>query len=343
MLHHVSDIGFRAGTFTVDPIPAGEIAAIRAVLADFHGSYVDSAALVPHEREDELRAALAESAPGVATLAAALRRTLDDSHSAILVPCLGLAVLDLDSRRFALYALALGIGSPTATDKIDRKVVWDIKARPEMLRAGTASTFSEHASEADFHTDTQYFPEPERYMLLYFIRPADCGGGRSSVRDAACIRDRLAATEEGRWALDLLSERELPFRIPATFTTTGRRDAVEVTFARVFGDRPRIRFRTDTLKRGLSAFPEHDTADVRRALTTLQAELDDPGPRLEHSFEADGAIFLNNHESVHGRGAFTDLERHALRIRIADAAPQDPARVVFQPAAVAAELASVSL
>ena len=331
MLKHVQDLGFRAGEFTVAPLSDAEAGRILDVLAARHGAETDAAPLVPDGREADLRGELTEAAPGLSALAEAIRDRLETSHSGVLIRRAHLGHRDLDTRRRLLYALAVCMGTPTATDRIDRKVVWDIKVRPEMVRTGSASTFSEHADEADFHTDTQYFPTPERYMLLYFARAAACGGGRSSLRDVRCVREALAASEEGRWALDLLSRRALPFRIPATFTSTGSRDAVEVTFATVFGERPSIRFRTDTLRRGLHACPEHDTPDVRRALAILQAELDNPARRLETFMESDSLLAINNHEALHGRGAFADPERHALRIRIDDGAPQDSARPLHHP------------
>lgn len=334
MLTHLQDLGFRAGEFSARPIPEPEIGRVLSVLKAFYGPEADPSALVPPGQEEklreaELRAAIADAAPSLAALGTALRDALEADHSGVLVRRAGLGGLDLDTRRFVLYALSLCMGSPTATDKIDRKVVWDIKLRPEKVRDGSASTFSEHAYEADFHTDTQYFPNPERYMLLYVAVPAACGGGRSTLRDVRCVKDALARSEDGRWALDLLSRQELPFRIPATFTTTGRCDSVEVTFARIFGDRPSVRFRTDTLEMGLEAFPDYDTPDVRRALDILQAELEVEDRRLETFLEADALLAVNNHEVLHGRGAFEDPDRHVLRIRIDDGAPQDAARILL--------------
>ena len=69
-----------------------------------------------------------------------------------------------------------GAGWPTPTDRVNRQIIWDIKKRD--LPAGQVSTFSENADEAKLHTDTQYFPNPERYTLLYVVRPAEDGGSR---------------------------------------------------------------------------------------------------------------------------------------------------------------------
>ena len=330
-LHHISDLGERVGLFSVCPIPTQEIAGIGAVLTEVQGGQLDVTALAASP-ESSVRTALAKVAPTIGAMAAELGAVLESSHSAALVPSLGLERCTLDEKHLVLYALALGLGSPTATDKLEQRVIWDVKARPWMLEAGTTSTFSEHASHADLHTDTQYYPEPERYMLLYFLRGARCGGGATRLRDATSIHKHLTASEEGRWALAELSRSPLPFRIPGTFTTTGRLDTVEATLAPVFSSRPRLRFRSDTLQAGLEAFPHYDTPGLRRALATLQAEIDHAERWVEHTLASDGAVFVNNHECVHGRTAFSDLERHALRIRIADGQPQQACQALSRAA-----------
>lgn len=325
MLQHMSDLGFRAGAFTAHPVEPGEITQILSLVREFYGPDADSATLHPHDNAAHLRAALRQAAPGIAALADNITGLLESDYSAVVVPKIGLNHLDLDTRRFVLFGITLSMGSPTATDRIDRKIIWDIKAR----NTEYVATFSEHSDEADFHTDTQYFPEPERYLMLYFITPAACGGGVSSLRDARCIAEGLSQTEEGRWALEFLKQQAVPFRIPTTFTTNRSSAAVEVTFAKIFGARPMIRYRTDTLERGLAAYPEYDTPEVRKALALFRQEIDRPERMLEKYLDADALIVINNHEILHGRGAFTDTNRHVLRIRISDDQPQDEARMVI--------------
>jgi hypothetical protein len=320
MLKHVQDLGFRAGEFSAPAFGQAETARALAVLADHYGPDLDPARLVPHEDEAGLRAALKRAAPGMAAIAAEIRGALDTDYSAILLSRSSLDHLDLTTRSAVLFALGLCMGSPTATDRIDRRVIWDIKVREQKVSTGLVSTFSEHPYEADLHTDTQYFQHPERYMLLYFVTAAACGGGGSTLRDVNCLRNELSRTEEGRWAVDFLSRQELPFRIPAIFTASGDRDAVEVTVAPIFGTRPGIRFRTDTLRKGLEIHPEYDTPDVRRALGILQAEIDNRDLAIEAYLKTDSIIFINNHEALHGREPFTDFNRHVLRIRVAEEA-----------------------
>jgi alpha-ketoglutarate-dependent taurine dioxygenase len=316
MLKHVRNIGFRIGEFSTPALPPAEIAQVLAILTRYYGQ--DSAAIVPREYEDTIRDEIRRAAPEIAALARELKATLEKTHSAVLIHQFRLDHLDLAVRRFVLYALTLCMGSPTATDRIENRVIWDIKARDETLQAGHLPTYSEHSAEAELHTDTQYYPCPERYLMLYFVKPAACGGGVSMLRDGSCIKSQMARTEEGRWAVEYLQRQNLPFRIPTTFTETQSPDAVEFTFAPIFGSRPGIRYRVDTLRRGLEAHPQYDTPDLRKALGIFEAEVEKPDLRVDGLCEADDFLIINNHEILHGRGPFTDRSRHALRIRIDD-------------------------
>ncbi|MES2355828.1 MAG: TauD/TfdA family dioxygenase [Pseudomonadota bacterium] len=332
MLTHVQDLGFRIGEFCAEPISKSEITEILATLAPYYGTATNSAVLVPREDEAVIREALKSAVPRITALGTEIREALESNYSGILIPKLQLNQVDSATLGFVLFALALFIGSPTATDKIEKRIVWDIKAQSDKTQPGHVPTFSEHANEAELHTDTQYFQQPERYVLQYFIASSACGGGTSRLRDVTCIKEQLSRTEMGRWALDFLSQQELPFRIPTVFTTTGSRDAVEVTVGKIFGNRPSIRFRTDTLEKGLQAFPAYDTPEVRKALNILNAELNNKDLISDKYLDADNLLIINNHEALHGRSEFTDLQRHALRIRIADNVAQDDARVLLQAA-----------
>jgi hypothetical protein len=151
------------------------------------------------------------------------------------------------------------------------------------------------------------------------------------LRDAGCVRDQIQQTDEGRWALDFLSRMELPFRIPTAYTTTGKQDTIEATFATVFGDHPAIRYRTDTLEAGLKAFPEFDSAKVRRAPSILKAVLRNQDRTFVDYLGADGLLVTNNHIGLHNRTDFQDRERHVLCIRIADGSEHSvKARVALQ-------------
>ena len=336
MLTHLQDLGTRLGDFALPALSTRETNHALTILAAFYGG-LDPALLVPRGDEAAIRAALEREAPQLAASARALRRALESDYSAVLVRRMQLDHLAPPQRSFILFAMSLCMGTPTPTDQVHKRIVWDVKASAARMQAGDVSTFSEHAYEASLHTDTQYYAQPERYVLLYFVRGAGCGGGISRLRDVSCIRRQLARSERGRWALDFLSRQQLPFRIPATFTGTGRRDAVELTFATVFSDTPAIRFRVDTLEAGLAARPDYATPQVREALAILYAELERGEFVYEELLGADSVLLVNNHEALHGRTEFSDLDRHALRIRIADTlAPLAVARTALPDEACAA-------
>ncbi|MBM4392193.1 MAG: TauD/TfdA family dioxygenase [Deltaproteobacteria bacterium] len=311
-------IGDRIGEGPSPALPEREVDAVLTLLARRYGSLADPDVLVPEPDLDALGALVAGTAPHLAALAAELPAAVEGPWSAVILPRLGLDRLSPAERCFLLFALSLGIGRPTATDHLTRRIVWNLRACEDRMARGTASTFSEHNEAAPLHTDTQYYAEPERYLLQYFVRSAGCGGGTTELRDGASVVRALERSDAGRRALAVLTRTPLPFRIPAAFTRDGAASTLELTWAPIFGARPALRFRVDTLEAGLAACPEHATPEVRDALRTLYAELADPCPRVERTLEPDTLVLINNHEALHGRTAFTDLARHAVRIRIAE-------------------------
>jgi alpha-ketoglutarate-dependent taurine dioxygenase len=258
---------------------------------------------------DAIRADLVGASSFLGDFVKTIQKNLSGA-CAVFIPRLGFESLDVNSRAVLAYALSACLGNPTATDA--KQVVWDVKARK---RDSTYfSTFSETNSEADFHTDTQYYPAPEQTFLLYCMVPAACGGGLSSICDARALRQDIE-TEE-KWISDVLSDRLLPFRVPSAFVTEGGADTVQATLAPVFADAPLIRYRRDTLAEGLLHFPEHADADAHRALDAFEQHLAATAHRAEFFMPRDSLVVVDNHRALHARTAFQDPERHLLRIRL---------------------------
>lgn len=328
MLQRVQDLAFRVGEFSLNNIPESEATSVLQCMDRHYGSSSDAAALVPKANHDEIRMDIRQAAPSLWAVGAELSRILQTRYSATIIRRMHLDRYDVATNRYLMLAMSLAMGTPTPTDKIKQRIVWDVKAR--QLPQGYVSTFSENDGEADLHTDTQYFPRPERFTLLYFARAARCGGGVSMLRDVGCVKQQLSATSKGRWAMEYLSRQELPFRIPTTYTTTGKQGTVEATFATILSDHPAIRYRTDTLEAGLKAFPTYDTPELRAALDTLRSALADKSKMFVDALGDDTLLITNNHTGLHGRTSFSDHERHVLRIRIADGSEQAvKARVVL--------------
>lgn len=317
MLTHTQDLGYRAAQYSIAPLSKKERDNTLAVLAHHYGSTAQSA-FIPKANENDIRIDLADASPTLHTLGEDLRNKLDRHHSLIMISRAWIDDLDTDQRAGLLFSLSMQMGSPTPTDQVDKKVVWDIRALGDKMKSGHVPTFSEHADEACLHTDTQYYPAPERFMLLYYNQPAACGGGLSYCRDISCIKDELAKTSEGRWALNILETTDLPFRIPTTFTSDKAQDTCEVTFAPVLAQTPYVRYRKDTLERGFALHPDLKTPDVEKALSLFTQELDRADRNVSAFVEKDQLLAINNHECLHGRSEFKDIERHAFRIRIQD-------------------------
>jgi hypothetical protein len=260
----------------------------------------------------QLRADIADASPRLAELAHRLRKSMNAFGCGALLEGVGALGLDAQSRAMLVYALALCLGEPTATDRRQRRVIWDVK--PRHLQADYFATYSEHDREAAFHTDTQYYPMPERYFVLYTMQAARCGGGRSVVRDARALREQLNAPAT-RWVARVL-EQPLPFRVPAAFVTSDRPEAVQATLAPVFADTPFIRYRYDTLLSGLQKFAAYDSRDVRQALDAFNSVLLDGKKTAEFFMPSDALLLIDNHHVLHARTAFQDPMRHLLRIRV---------------------------
>lgn len=317
-LVHLEQLGNRIASVALDPLDPVQVSASLATLQQHYGADTSPERLVPLACFDALRSDLAARAPQLIDLAGELRDALEGSLSALIIPRVGLSHLPLRERAGVLFALSVALGKPTATDKVDRRVVWDVKVRKDKVAAQSVSTFSEHPYEADLHTDTQYYPEPERYMLLYMVAPARCGGGVSKIRSLECLRNELSSTDEGRWAIDYLTGRDLPFRIPAVFTQDGKGNGTAVTCAPIFAKRPEIRYRLDTLEQGLKVRPEFDGPELRRAIGLVDRAMNNLERLVQLTMPLDSLQLVNNHTALHGRSPFSDFERHVLRIRIAD-------------------------
>jgi alpha-ketoglutarate-dependent taurine dioxygenase len=293
---------------------ATEFGPIRRTLVDHYGRELAGNALTPPPDPAALRARLRVAAPRLAELTDRIRAAFDDDQAcAVLVPRLCLASVEVDDRRKAVFALATLLGDPSPNRPFEH-VVWDVKNRGDEKSGHTS--FSENDHKADYHTDNGALPIPERFFLLYAVRAAECGGGESMVRDIRVIQQRLGETPEGRQVVRVLTETKLPKRIPQAHRTAGAVASDGFQYSPVFADKPLVRWRTNGLYKGLAARPEYDTAEVRSALDTVRALLEEEGTEeLRRVLPTDALLVIDNHVALHARTAFTDPQRHLLRLR----------------------------
>ena len=287
---------------------------IRAALVHHFGTDVPGEALTPPLDPVALRARLREVAPQLTTLTDRIRRAFDnDQACAVMVPELGLSRLGTDDQRKGVLALAVLLGDPTANIPFDQ-VLWDVRNRGGESSGHTS--FSENDREAEYHTDSGTLPVPERFFLLYAVRAAQCGGGVSLIRDGRVVKQHLSETPEGRATVRLLTETKLPRRIPQAFRTQGYVTPDGYQYTPVLSDdKPMWRWRKQRVLKGIAAHPEYGTPEIRQALDTLIEFLQNGPDEIRQTIPTDGLLVVDNHIALHGRTAFTDPERHLLRLR----------------------------
>jgi alpha-ketoglutarate-dependent taurine dioxygenase len=293
--------------------------AVEAVLANYYGAQASGADLAPPADPSALREQLRAAAPQLAAITDEMRALFDRGACGVMIPRLGLAHLSTDQRRKSVFALAVLLGNVTETEPDNHRVVWDVKAASEDERQ--FSKFSQAPDEAQYHTDSTIVPIPERFFLLYAVTEAACGGGVSILRDGRQVMQVLEESEAGRAAVRTLRDTPLPIRIPKAFRRKyGSTASDGYSFVPVFADKPMWRWRKDKIEQGLVKHPECATAEVRQALDTVADQLADTTNEVRQVLPTDGIVVIDNHVAFHGRTAFTDKNRHLLRIRFHDVA-----------------------
>jgi hypothetical protein len=165
---------------------------------------------------------------------------------------------------------------------------------------------------------------PEHFFFLYSVQAARCGGGVSLLRDGRVLKKQLEETPEGRAAIQLLTETDLPRRIPKAFHAYSEVSPDGYLYAPVLSETPMWRWRQGGIRRGIAAHPECGTAEIREALDTLIHLLEHGPEEIRLVIPTDGILIIDNHIALHGRTAFTDPERHLLRLRFHEAPATPP-------------------
>jgi alpha-ketoglutarate-dependent taurine dioxygenase len=320
-ISHIGNVAFAKSGFSWN----ADLDSIFSILSkrfdNFNGN-----GFYAHPDEVQLRSELAR----VPTLAHLTEGVRGLRANGIVLHDLGLAGLPEERRNAALYALTLMLGYPTSTDQRTGRVAWDVRAKPAAVGGSRFTTFSERVGSADMHTDSSFYPMPEEQFILYVVNAARCGGGLSLVVDAADIYTELQRTPGGRAAFDLLSTTPVPFRVPAVYAAG--EDNVEVFVAPVFGPvtRPRdrysvqpaprftMRWRYDSIVKGLDARPDLDTPALRDAVERMNEAAERGAARFSEQLPTDSLMLVDNHYTLHGRTTYTDEQRHLIRIRISD-------------------------
>jgi alpha-ketoglutarate-dependent taurine dioxygenase len=206
------------------------------------------------------------------------------------------------------------MGVATPTDQVKKQVLWPVKA--ELNPTVKNLTFSQRLGEAAYHTDTQYFPEPEEMFGLWCLQPDRNGNGVSGLVDGRYIVEELSKTDEGRQILATLMYSEFPFRVPSVFTSGASDETIEVFMAPIVADKPFVRYRRETLDKGVEVTNTELTGDQLSAINHLDERLSDEQIAYSFLIQAGEVAFANNYELLHSRSDFQDPERHLIRVRM---------------------------
>jgi hypothetical protein len=113
----------------------------------------------------------------------------------------------------------------------------------------------------------------------------------------------------------VLIDSPIPRRIPKAFRDYAHGLVNGYQHVPVFAGTPLVRWRTDKIYDGLAKRPEFATPAVTKAVDMLNDLLQNTPAEIHQTVPTDGVIIINNHIALHGRTAFTDPQRHLLRLR----------------------------
>ena len=181
---------------------------------------------------------------------------------------------------------------------------YDVKATSEAAELSS----SKSANPLNPHTEASYYPDPPRYVALWCVRAARCGGGHTTLADGRRVLGGLDA-----------AERDFATCHPVAFGDASRPVAREAT---VFspGPPPILRFSFNLLRYGCYDPSKSQMAGSADSAMEAFAE------RFAALFTAnarpirlpdDGLLIFDNHRMLHSRTGYRDTARHLVRYWLA--------------------------
>ena len=245
------------------------------------------------------------SAPGFSSLI--LSKLQNEGF--VIISNLNLPVI---SRGQALEDFVRLMGDPVLHAPSDTSFISDIKKKVETTSA--FPTYSEHSEEAFLHTDSAYKETPEDAFILYCIKPAACQGGMTTILSLSDIYNEIAANPCSQLLLRELANTSYPNLVPSIFKS--ERDVVdEFVHAPILEPSQKIRFRHDTIQKGLSKIASTLSDDAITAFEQFTSLIKNSQKTLKVNLAERDLLVINNRTMLHGRTAFSDSTRHLLRIR----------------------------
>lgn len=207
------------------------------------------------------------------------------------------------------------LGEPTYTDQIEKKILWNVSPK---VNTNVFTTFSEKDGEALLHTDSQFYPNPEKYFLLYCSVPAKEWWDSYLVE----IKDILEQLKhEINWEdiLKFLREIKVPFRVPSVFTKTWNDESIEIYTSTILSrNNKEIRFRVDTVEEALKIAPSLLTEKEKNLFKDFQEIIETRVKKIDLGLKSWEGLIIDNKRFLHWRTTFNDPNRLLYRIRFND-------------------------
>lgn len=200
------------------------------------------------------------------------------------------------------------LGSPTP--HIGNEYVWDIKAQPK--NSSQYNTFSETNSSAPFHTDTQYREVPEKYMSLLSLKISSINEGLTEIINANNLIADFSSDAIGKEYIETLRTVKYPFLVPSIFSK--EKLTPEIIYAKIIDDKIPIRYRYDSIIRGLKYSIKFSKKQVD-AINYFDSFLNNYKNKETFLLNEGEVLIVNNYKILHSRTEFFNLNRHLLRVR----------------------------
>lgn len=252
--------------------------------------------------------------PGFQNKITQIREMMIDGKDYCVLKNLPIDKMSTEDFRLFVIGFSALFGQPTKTDKKLGKVAWQIK--PDPKATGSNLTFSQHNSEAQLHTDTQYFDQPENIATLYCINPDRNFDGVNSLVNINKIEESMRSTPQGEASLQILRDTLFPFRVPTVFTNSRDDNEIEIIHKPIISNEIPIRYRKDTIQNAIKTGKVSITNEQRKALEEFENALNNPDFATSNFLNRGEALFVNNQTTLHARTSFEDYERFLYRVRI---------------------------
>lgn len=174
--------------------------------------------------------------------------------------------------------------------------------------------YSQSMNGLGAHTEAPGFEPPPKYLALHCHRQARCGKGQTLLADAVRFFDEALDPELRSWA----QSHDIEFRAAAK-PGSEQGHSLRAPIRSEYRGEPMVRFSYNLFRYGNINAAADDMAKAA-------AEPTDPLGRIAENGEAffaanlvpvlvpDGCLLLwDNHRLMHGRGQYSDPERHLTR------------------------------